>query len=172
MPDQPEEQLLVAEPNHDVDDVAVPLPSQPLIPGLPTVQVANQGVRYSAACKKRQEEFLSGTPKPSLEESPLAEGELEDAPYSPSLGPEPIDHADVGMELPLPVSSTPAEAASFSEHSTPEVAQEDVAMDFEATEDREPMDISSMIDVCQCLNRCPGWMFDITRFTVSGTFVS
>ena len=164
LPDQPEEQLPVAEPNHDVDDVAVPVPSQPLprIPGLPAGLTPTRhcpscesgmnvpGVRHSAACKKRQQEFLSGPTKPTLEEFPLAEGELEDAPYSPSLGPEPVDHADVDMDVQPPVSSTPAEAASFSEQSVPEVAQEDVAMDFEATEEREPMDISSMFDVCQC----------------------
>ena len=36
-PNQPQEQLPVAEPNRDVDDVAVPVPSQPLprIRGLP-----------------------------------------------------------------------------------------------------------------------------------------
>eukprot|EP00435_Cladocopium_sp_Y103_P041539 s3181_g11.t1 len=39
--------------------------------------------------------------------------------------------------------------SAAAEQSAPEVAQEDVAMDFEATDHRLPMDIS-MIDVCQC----------------------
>eukprot|EP00435_Cladocopium_sp_Y103_P068742 s379_g32.t1 len=106
------------------------------------------GVRHSAECRRKQAEFRD------LEQQFVApQGELEDAPYSPSLGPEePADEpADVNMEMLPEASSAPAEAApsAAAEQSAPGVAQEDVAMDFEATDHREPMDIS-MIDVCQC----------------------
>eukprot|EP00435_Cladocopium_sp_Y103_P022260 s5608_g5.t1 len=110
-----------------------------------------EGTRHSAECRKRQAEFLTGTAKPSLDDLDLErylvapEGDIADAPYSPSLGPE--EPVDVDMELPPEVSSAPAEAASSAaaEQSAPEVVQEDVAMDFEATDHREPMDISMML---------------------------
>eukprot|EP00435_Cladocopium_sp_Y103_P017696 s2757_g4.t1 len=106
------------------------------------------GVRHSAECRRKQAEFRD------LEQQLVApQGELEDAPYSPSLGPEePADEpADVNMEMLPEASSAPAEGAPSvaAEQSAPEFAQEDVAMDFEATDHRLSMDIS-MIDVCQC----------------------
>eukprot|EP00435_Cladocopium_sp_Y103_P028883 s1468_g7.t1 len=93
------------------------------------------GVRHSADCRRRQAEFRD------LEQQLVApQGEVEDAPYSPSLGPEePADEpADVNMEELPEASSAPAEAASSAaaEQSAPEVAQEDAAYRvlFEALE--------------------------------------
>eukprot|EP00435_Cladocopium_sp_Y103_P042348 s2111_g11.t1 len=169
--DQPDQQLPqpAVEPNRE-EDVAVAVPSVPKpgtspglmrIPGLPLGMEPTRhcpscesgmvapGVRHSAECRRKQAEFRD------LEQQIVAppEGELEDAPYSPSLGPEePANEpADVNMEELPEASSAPAEAApsAVAEQSAPEVAQEDVAMDFEATDHRLPMDIS-MIDVCQC----------------------
>ena len=81
------------------------------------------GTCHSAECRKRQGEFLSTPIKPSLEDVEQAleqAGEGGDVPYSPSLGPEHADLADVDMDLPLEASSAPAEAASFSERDAPE----------------------------------------------------
>ena len=74
-------------------------------------------------------------------------GEGGDVPYSPSLGPEHADLADVDMDLPLEASSAPAEAASFSERDAPEFQSEDVEMEVE-----QPQTIP-MIDVCLCSER-------------------
>ena len=83
LPDKPEEQLPIVEPN----DPAVAVPSRPLprIPGLPAGMTPTRhcpscesgmnapGTRHSAECRKRQAEFVSGeTAKPSL-------GDLEDS---------------------------------------------------------------------------------------------
>ena len=113
MPDKPEEQLPIVEPN----DPAVAVLSRPLpwIPGLPAgMTLARRcpscesgmnapGTRPSAECCKRQAEFVSGgTAKPSLDDLedlpvPEGEGEMEDVPYTPSLGPDPVEPADVEM---------------------------------------------------------------------------
>ena len=158
----PEKQLPLAEPNDQ--EVAVPVPSQPLpkIPGLPSGMLPTRhcpscesgmnapGTRHSAECRKRQGEFLSTPIKPSLEDVEQAleqAGEGGDVPYSPSLGPEHADLADVDMDLPLEASSAPAEAASFSERDAPEFQSEDVEMEVE-----QPQTIP-MIDVCLCSER-------------------
>ena len=174
--DQPDRPLAppAEEPNRE-EDVAVAVPSVPKpgtspglmrIPGLPLgmeptrhcpsceSRMVAPGVRHSADCRRKQAEFRA------LEQQFVAppQGEVEDAPYSPSLGPdEPADEpADVNMEMLPEASSAPAEAAPSvpAEQSAPAFAQEDVAMDFDATDfepsdHRLPMDIS-MIDVCQC----------------------
>ena len=132
------------------------------IPGLPSGMLPTRhcpscesgmnapGTRHSAECRKRQGEFLSTPIKPSLEDVEQAleqAGEGGDVPYSPSLGPEHADLADVDMDLPLEASSAPAEAASFSERDAPEFQSEDVEMEVE-----QPQTIP-MIDVCLCSER-------------------
>eukprot|EP00435_Cladocopium_sp_Y103_P018161 s8_g4.t1 len=128
--DQPDQQLVqpALKPNRD-EDVAVAVPSVPRpgtspglmrVPGLPLGMEPTRhcpscesgmvapGVRHSAECRRKQAEFRD------LEQQIVApEGELEDAPYSPSLGPEePADEpADVNMEVLPEASSAPAEAA-------------------------------------------------------------
>ena len=111
LPDKPEEQLPIVEPN----DPAVAVPSRPLprIPGLPAGMIPTRrcpscesgmnapGTRHSAECRKRQAEFVSGeTAKPSLgdlEDLPVQEGGVRDGSYSPSLAPDPVESADVEM---------------------------------------------------------------------------
>ena len=85
---------------------------------------------------------IKPSPLEDVEQALESGGGGGDVPYSPSLGPEVADLADVGMELPPEVSSAPAEAASFSERSAPEFVQEDVEMEVET-----PQTIP-MIDVC------------------------
>ena len=93
---------------------------------------------------------MSDPIKPSLEDVEQAldsGGGGGDVPYSPSLGPEPADLADVDMELSPQVSSASAEAASFSEPSAPEFVQEDVEREVETPQ------MIPMIDVCLCSER-------------------
>ena len=111
LPDKPEEQLPIVEPN----DPAVAVPSRPLprIPGLPAGMTPTRrcpscesgmnapGTRHSTECRKRQAEFASGTAaKPSLgdlEDFPVEEGGVRDGSYSPSLAPDRVEPADVEM---------------------------------------------------------------------------
>ena len=111
LPDKPEEQLPIVEPN----DPAVAVSSRPLprIPGLPAGMTPTRrcpscesgmnapGTRHSAECRKRQAEFVSGeTAKPSLgdlEDLPVQEGGVRDGSYSPSLAPDPVEPVDVEM---------------------------------------------------------------------------
>ena len=104
---------------------------------------------------------MSDPSKPSpledVEQALESGGGGGDVPYSPSLGPEVADLADVGMELPPEVSSAPAEAASFSERSAPEFVQEDVEIEVERRQ------MIPMIDVCLCSERVRVGMFDFSR---------
>ena len=142
----PDKQLPVAEPN----DPAVVVPSQPLprIPGLPAGMTCRHcpscesgmnapGTRHSAECRKRQAEYFLSSRRLTMWSKLLTlEVEVETSPTH-----------HLWVLNPPQVSSAPAEAASFSEPSAPEFAQEDVEMEVET-----PQTIP-MIDVCLCSER-------------------